>query len=137
VSYIGKTVTASGSKTELIDGAAAWHFAVDKPATITATVRDMNGNVVFVKQGSVKQGESVFTWDGVGTDGRKRADGSYQLTVEARDSNGKLVQAATNMTGEVTGVDLTGSEPVLIVGSARVNLSSVLSVVAKTTATGS
>jgi flagellar basal-body rod modification protein FlgD len=132
VSYIGKVVTAEGSKTELIGGKAMWHFATDKAANITATVRDKDGNVVYTKSGSVKQGESVFTWDGVGSDGRKKPDGSYSVTIEARDGDGKLVNVATQMTGEVTGVDFSGSEPVLIVGGARVNLSAILSVRQKT-----
>jgi flagellar basal-body rod modification protein FlgD len=131
VSYVGKIVTASGTKSELVNGAATWHFAVDEPAQITATVRDKDGNVVYVKQGSVGQGESVFNWDGYGNDGKKKPDGSYYITIEARNGNGKLVSAATEMTGEVTGVDFTGSEPVLIVGGARVNLSAVMSVRAK------
>ena len=38
------------------------------------------------------------------------------------------------MTGEVTGVDFTGTEPVLIVGGARVNMSAIMSVRAKTAA---
>ena len=134
VSYIGKIVTASGGKSELMDGKATWHFAVDKAADITATVRDKDGNVVYVKQGSVQQGESVFTWDGIGTDGRQKPNGSYSVTIEARDSDGKLVGVATEMTGEVTGVDFSGTEPVLIVGGARVNLSAVLSVRQKTAA---
>jgi len=134
VSYIGKVVTAEGSKTELIDGAATWHFATEKAANITATVRDKDGNVVYTKSGSVKQGESVFTWDGIGSDGRQKPDGSYSVTIEARDGDGKLVNVATQMTGEVTGVDFSGSEPVLIVGGARVNLSAVLSVRQKTAA---
>ena len=134
VSYVGKVVTSSGAKSELVKGAATWHFATDKPATITATVKDANGSVVYVKQGSVNAGESVFNWDGVGTDGTKRADGSYTLSVEARDSSGNLIDVATEMTGEVTGVDFSGSEPVLIVGTARVNLSGVLSVRQKTEA---
>jgi len=134
VSYIGKIVTASGGKSELVDGKAVWHFAVDKAADITATVRDKDGNVVYVKQGSVQQGESVFTWDGIGTDGRQKPNGSYSVTIEARDSDGKLVGVATEMTGEVTGVDFSGTEPVLIVGGARVNLSAVLSVRQKTAA---
>jgi flagellar basal-body rod modification protein FlgD len=46
-----------------------------------------------------------------------------------------MVGVATEMTGEVTGVDFTGSEPVLLVGSARVNMSAVLSVRAKATTT--
>ena len=132
VSYVGKVVTASGAKTEMVDSAAVWHFAVDEAAQITATVRDANGNVVYTKTGSVNKGESVFTWDGKGTDGKQRPDGSYSMTVEARNKEGKLIPVATEMTGEVTGVDFSGSEPVLIVGNARVNLSAVLSVRAKT-----
>ena len=134
VSYVGKVVTAEGSKSELVKGTARWNFAVDKPANIIATVRDTNGNVVFTKTGSVAQGESVFTWDGVGDDGRTKPDGSYSITIEGRDGDGKLVDVATQMTGEVTGIDFSGSEPVLIVGGAKVNLSSVLSVRQKTAA---
>ena len=128
VSYVGKTVTASGAKSELVDGVATWNFAVEEPANISVTVRDAAGNVVFTKQGSVEQGESIFTWDGVGDDGGRKPDGSYSITVEGRDAEGNLVDVLTEMTGTVTGVDFTGSEPVLIVGNARVNLSSVLSV---------
>jgi flagellar basal-body rod modification protein FlgD len=132
VSYVGKIVTASGTKTEMVDSAATWHFAVDKKADITATVRDANGNVVFTKTGPVNEGESVFTWDGIDNDGRQRPDGTYSVTIEARDSSGKIVDVATEMTGEVTGIDFSGSEPVLIVGGARVNLSAIMSVRAKT-----
>lgn len=132
VGYVGKIVTASGSKAELVNGQASWNFAVEKPASVTITVRDESGNVVFTKQGSVTQGESIFTWDGMGNDGNKRPDGSYSVTIEGRDGDGRLVDVLTEMTGQVTGVDFTGSEPVLIVGNARVNLSSVLSVRAAT-----
>jgi flagellar basal-body rod modification protein FlgD len=134
VNYVGKIVTASGNKSELVNGQAQWHFAVDQPANINVTVRDLDGNVVFTKSGSVGQGESIFTWDGIGNDGNKRPDGSYSITIEARNEDGKLIDVATEMTGEVTGVDFTGSEPVLIVGTGRVNMSAVLSVRAKTAA---
>jgi flagellar basal-body rod modification protein FlgD len=134
VSYVGKVVTASGNKAELVKGQAQWHFAIKQPGDIIATVRDMDGNVVYTKAGSVAQGESVFTWDGVGSDGRKRPDGSYSITIEARNKDGQLIDVATEMTGEVTGVDFSGSEPVLMVGTARVNLSAVMSVRAKTAA---
>ncbi|MHB1103912.1 MAG: flagellar hook assembly protein FlgD [Devosia sp.] len=128
VSYVGKIVTASGSKSELVDGKATWNFAVDKPADISVTVRNASGDVVFTKQGSVGQGESTFNWDGIGDDGSKKPNGSYSITIEGRDQDGNLVDVLTEMTGEVTGVDFSGSEPVLIVGNARVNMSSVLSV---------
>ncbi|MBN9310867.1 MAG: flagellar hook assembly protein FlgD [Devosia sp.] len=137
VSYVGKVVTASGTKAELVDGSATWHFAVGSKSDITATVRDAKGNTVYTKSGTVNSGESVFTWDGIGNDGKQKPEGSYTVSIEARDSaTGKLVDVATEMTGEVTGVDFTGSEPVLIVGGGRVNLSSILSVRARTAADG-
>lgn len=131
VSYIGKEITASGTKSELTNEGARWHFAVDEPAQITVQVRDASGNVVFVKEGNVSAGESIFNWDGVGSDGRDRPNGTYSISIQARNNDGKLIAVATEMTGEVTGVDLTGSEPVLIVGTARVNMSAVLSVRSK------
>jgi flagellar basal-body rod modification protein FlgD len=134
VGYVGKIVTASGNKAELVNGRASWNFAVKEPANLNVTVRDMDGNVVYTKTGSVAEGESIFNWDGVSNDGRKQDEGSYTITIEARNQDGKLIDVATEMTGEVTGVDFTGSEPVLMVGTARVNMSAVLSVRAKTEA---
>lgn len=132
VGYIGKEITASGTKSELVDGEARWHFAVDEPAQITVQVKDANGAVVFQKEGNVAKGESIFNWNGIGTDGSDKPDGTYSISIQARNADGKLIEVATEMTGEVTGVDLTGSEPILLVGSARVNMSAVLSVRAKT-----
>lgn len=131
VGYIGKTVTASGVKSELGATGAKWHFAVDEAATINVTVKDAAGNVVFTKQGNVPSGESIFTWDGLSSDGKEMPDGTYSINIQAKNADGKMVGVATEMTGEVTGVDFTGSEPVLLVGSARVNMSAVLSVRAK------
>jgi flagellar basal-body rod modification protein FlgD len=132
VSYVGKMVTASGNKAELVNGQARWNFAVDEPANISVSVRDKDGNVVYTRQGEVEEGESIFTWDGKNSTGNKAPDGSYSITIEARNQDGALIDVATEMTGEVTGVDFSGTEPVLIVGTARVNLSAVLSVRAKT-----
>ncbi len=131
VSYVGKMVTADGTTSQLSNGAATWHFALPKAANITATVYDAKGNVVFTKQGSVAQGESVFTWDGVGSDGKTKPDGAYTIKVSAKDSDGKTVAVSTQMSGEVTGVDFTGTEPVLLLGTGRVTLSSVLKVESK------
>jgi flagellar basal-body rod modification protein FlgD len=131
-SYIGRVVTASGVRSELTEAGASWGFYAEKPAEVTMSVRDADGNVVYTQTGSVKQGESVFNWDGRGSDGRARPLGTYSITIDARDGDGKLVPVSTNMQGAVTGVDFTGSEPVLLIGSARVNLSSVLSVKATT-----
>jgi flagellar basal-body rod modification protein FlgD len=132
VGYIGKEITASGVKSELVNGSAKWHFAVDEASTINVTVKDADGNVVYTKQGNVGAGESVFNWDGIGSNGEEMPPGTYSINIQAKNADGKSVGVATEMTGEVTGVDLTGTEPVLLVGSARVNMSAVMSVRAKT-----
>jgi flagellar basal-body rod modification protein FlgD len=128
VSYIGKYVVADGVRTELGGGHASWQFSVGKPAHVTVTVKDANGNSVYTKEGDVAAGTSVFNWDGTGSDGRTRPDGPYSVTMEGRDADGALIEVSTKMGGKVTGIDFSGSEPVLLVGSSRVNLSSVSAV---------
>lgn len=128
-SYIGKVVTSSGSRSELADGQATFHFRLeDAAANVTVTIRDLDGNVVYTETGSMPAGEGQFAWDGRGSDGVQRPDGAYSVTIDARDADGGYVEATTEMSGQVTGVDLTGSEPVLMIGSARVSLSTVTSV---------
>jgi flagellar basal-body rod modification protein FlgD len=129
VGYIGKDVTASGVKSELTAGKASWSFNVAQAApNTTVTVKDADGNVVFTHEGALAAGTGEFQWDGTTSDGGKRSSGTFSLTIDARDGNGKTVTASTEATGKVTGVDLTGDEPVLLVGTRRLSLSSVTSV---------
>ncbi len=132
VSYIGKTVTADGVKAELAGGKASWAFQLQDAANVTVTIKDKDGNSVYTEQGTLQAGDGVFQWDGKGSDGSQKADGSYTISMEGRNAEGKLVPITTQTTGVVSGVDFTGSEPVLLVGVSRVNLSSVKSVRATT-----
>jgi flagellar basal-body rod modification protein FlgD len=129
VGYIGKEVTAVGNKSELIDGQAQWNFYLeDSAAKVNVTVKDADGKVVHTFSGSLDAGWGKFTWDGVGDDGKTYPDGSYVLSIDARDADGGYIPARTELGGIVSGVDLSGSEPVLLVGDARINLSMVTSV---------
>jgi flagellar basal-body rod modification protein FlgD len=128
VDYIGKYVVADGVKTELNNGSATWQFSLDEPAHVSLTVKDADGNSVYTKEGDVGAGTNVFNWDGIGSDGRTKPDGAYTVTMEGRDADGKLVDVSTKMSGKVTGIDFSGTEPVLLVGSSRVNISSVSAV---------
>jgi flagellar basal-body rod modification protein FlgD len=57
--------------------------------------------------------------------------------MEGVNAEGKSVTISTETTGVVTGVDFTGSEPVLLVGQSRFNLSGVTSVIATPDGDGS
>ena len=128
VSYIGKTVTAAGTRAELVNGKAAWNFALDDAAQVSVSIKDANGNTVYTEKGPLQAGSGQFAWDGTTSTGGKAPAGTYTISMQGINAEGKNVPISTETTGVVTGVDFTGSEPVLLVGAARVNLSGVTSV---------
>ncbi|MEO8758338.1 MAG: flagellar hook assembly protein FlgD [Devosia sp.] len=128
VGYIGKTVTASGTRSELVNGKAQWQFNVKDAATVTVSIKDANGNSVYSEKGAMQAGTGTFSWDGLDNQGNVKPAGSYTISMQAVDAEGKTVNVSTETTGIVTGVDFTGSEPVLLVGQARLSLSGVTAV---------
>jgi flagellar basal-body rod modification protein FlgD len=58
-------------------------------------------------------------------------DGSYTISVSAQDASGQGVAVSTEISGTVTAVDVSGSAPVLTVGSASVPLSTVKTIAYK------
>jgi flagellar basal-body rod modification protein FlgD len=128
VSYIGKQVTSSGVTSDLKNGAAIWSFNLPQAAKVNITIKDASGKQVFSEAGTLKAGAGQFNWDGIGTDGTTQPNGVYSITIDAKNTQGVYVAASTETTGVVTGVDLTGTQPSLIVGTSRVKLSDVTSV---------
>ncbi|MDR3473991.1 MAG: flagellar hook capping FlgD N-terminal domain-containing protein [Devosia sp.] len=128
VSYIGKTVTASGVNSDLKNGAATWSFTVPQAAAVTVTIKDSSGNQVYTETGQLGAGAGQFNWDGTKTDGTTAPDGTYSISITGKSSGGAYVAVSTETTGVVTGADLSATEPSLIVGSQTVKLSDITSV---------
>jgi len=128
VGYIGKTVTASGVRSELVNNKAQWNFTIADAANVTVDIKDANGNTVYTEQGAMQAGSGTFTWDGKDNQGNTQPAGTYSISMQAVTGEGKSINVSTETTGTVTGVDFTGSEPVLLVGNTRLNLSGVTSV---------
>jgi flagellar basal-body rod modification protein FlgD len=128
VNYIGKTISAAGVRSELINGKAEWNFSLEDAANTTVTIKDKDGNVVYTETGDLQAGVGKFTWDGKTSTGGKAPDGTYSISMTGTNAEGKSVPINTEFTGVVTGVDFTGSEPVLLIGSTRVNLSGVTAI---------
>ncbi len=129
VAYIGRDITASGSNALLSNGNATWGYTLDRSAAnTTITIRDAQGNLVHTEETSLAAGNGTFRWDGRDAQGNQFPDGNYSITINARDSNGNYVPVNTQITGTVSGVDLSGGEPMLVLDGAQVRLSSVISV---------
>src|SRR5438128_1410128 len=53
VGYIGKTVTASGVRSDLTGGKAVWNFSLTDAANVNVTIKDADGNVVYTEKGNL------------------------------------------------------------------------------------
>ena len=130
VGYLGQTITAQGAATQF-DGSNSMNWSykalADAPQT-KITVRDADGNIVHEETKALSNGKGNYTWDGYTKNGSRVPAGSYQITLDARNSDGGGVQVKTEVTGTVTGIDLSGDEPVLEVGSVRLPISQVKSI---------
>lgn len=129
VSMIGKTVVASSTIATLKDDTASWIYTASASASnAEVTIRDSSGKVVHTKTIEISKGQHTFIWDGKDSSGYKFDDGNYSVSFSAQDVTGAPINVLTQVRGPVDTVDLTGSEPVLMIGGARIYLGDILSV---------
>jgi flagellar basal-body rod modification protein FlgD len=129
--YVGLDVTADGATQNLTNGSASWTLNPARAAKATVTIKDENGAVVATKAATLQAGAQAFSWDGKNAQGATVPDGSYTISVSAQDASGQGVAVSTEISGTVTAVDVSGSAPVLTVGSASVPLSNVKTIASK------
>jgi len=127
VNYIGKQIEAEGEYAPLKDGQANWTYDVPSGAASTQIgVYDSTGKLVFSKSGSTKSGHNAFDWDGKTAAGNQLADGTYSLTVVAKDSKGKVLDTKTYAKGTVNGVETDGDTQYLTIGNVRIDPAKVV-----------
>jgi flagellar basal-body rod modification protein FlgD len=113
MAFVGTDVVIDGSTTNMINGQAAWAFAVDKPATANITITTASGQLAYSGTMTVDPGTQLFQWDGRGNTGVQWPDGQYTISVTAKDATGQTVAISTEVEGIVDSVDLTKQPPLL------------------------
>jgi flagellar basal-body rod modification protein FlgD len=78
-------------------------------ATGQVTITNSSGTVVYSGTTALNAGSNAYTWNGTGNTGQTWPAGQYTIT-------GQAVTVTPQVTGTVTGVDLTQNPPQLIVG---------------------
>ncbi|HEX2509559.1 MAG TPA: flagellar hook capping FlgD N-terminal domain-containing protein [Microvirga sp.] len=125
-SFVGMTVTADGATTYLKGGKAEWNLTLPRAGTATITIRDANGSIVKEDSRSyATAGTETYAWDGKTSTGLPAADGAYTITVTGKDVSGQPFTVKTEVNGKVDSVDMSGEEPVLLIGSTRILLRNV------------
>lgn len=128
LSFVGNSVTATGTTTQLKNSSATWQIGSDRTGTAMAKIRDANGAVINTYAISITGGQQNFKWDGKMADGTIAPDGKYSIAVEGTDSQKKALTLSTAIAGIVDSVDLTTAPPTLNLGSISISLDAVRSV---------
>lgn len=124
VSYLGKTLTLTDGTGALTNGSASWTYAIAPgAASANLIVTDAQGKTVYAAPAQTGEGPHTFQWDGKTNAGKSLADGGYTLRVIAKASDGSTVASQVASQGVVSEVDLTGPEPVLMLGPVGIALS--------------
>lgn len=129
VGFIGKVVTAAGDTTQLVNDTAAWSYTspTESPET-KVSIYDQFGTLVFQEDTTLKEGTNTLFWDGKRSDGSKAPAGSYRISIDAKDAEGKSIKVDTAIAGIVEGVDVTDSEPFLTINGSSIRFSAVRTV---------
>ncbi|MBR1218583.1 flagellar biosynthesis protein FlgD [Bradyrhizobium sp. U87765 SZCCT0131] len=138
LAFVGATVVVDGSTTSLAKNAstgkstATWTFNSPKSASAVMTITNSAGQTVYSGNFSLNSGNANFVWDGKGTDGTQWPDGSYKMSVTAKDANGQAVAVSTQIRGVVDSVDLTANPALLSIGGQSYTTDKIKSVVRPT-----
>jgi flagellar basal-body rod modification protein FlgD len=131
VGYMGKEIRVDSDEAYLGPDGAAWSYSLDSAepaASVTLSVVDAEGKVVFTADGSTEHGERAFLWDGKDNAGESLPQGAYRLQVAAKSETARSIPTHVATFGIVTAVDLSGPEPVLMMGEARAPFSLIQAV---------
>jgi flagellar basal-body rod modification protein FlgD len=127
VGFIGREVSGPSLGIAVEDGAATTlDYALDQAGKVQAKIVNSNGQqVASVELG--EQGAGQHTFDLSKVSGAPHLDdGEYAVVLtQANPAGGAATTIDTYVTGRVTGIDLTGQTPVLLLGSRKLVLADV------------
>ena len=127
---LGKSVKVNGNSSYLNGTADMSYDLAAKATSAKVLIYDPSGKMVHSEElGAQEAGGNLYSWDGKDDLGNQLPDGSYTFEIEAMDSAGNPVEAATVSSGQVTGVVYENDMTYLVLdGNRNVYLSDVQSV---------
>ena len=126
VGFLGKEVRGASNTVDVKSGAASTlDYTLATSGTVEAKILDASGgtiaDAILGAQDAGPHTLDVSTLAGV----PKLADGTYTVQLYVGDGNGNATPVATMGGGVVTGVDLSGDAPVLLIGDRRIAVTDV------------
>jgi flagellar basal-body rod modification protein FlgD len=131
VGFIGKTISAFGKSTGVVDGVADQiHFKLTDDANdVLVHIYDSDGNLIkTIESGALNAGEQAVEWDGTDNEGNQVPDGTYTFEVVATDTEGNPINATTFITALVSGVSFKDGTTYLLAGDQEIAIGTVFRV---------
>lgn len=127
--YMGKVVEYQDSSFALQNGNARMAVTLGAQATSAGIVfRNSAGTVVATQDLPTDMGTNVVSWNGKDDSGKQLPDGTYTAQVVAKGGDGSTVPSVLHQASTVTGVDLTGTAPLLMLGAKALDMDKVLAI---------
>jgi flagellar basal-body rod modification protein FlgD len=118
-----------GDKQLLKDGTAKFSYTIPSGAVKgNILIRNEAGTLVYQGTADHTTGLHSFTWDGKDTQGVQQPDGVYTVQVSANDEKDVPLTVPLMTSGRVTGMEISDQGPILLVGSVKVPLDTVVKV---------
>ena len=131
---IGKTVIADGGAVYLDEsGSSEIHFDLSSAAHhVVIRIRDENGTLIqTLREDDVAAGRNHVSWNGEDTQGNRRAEGTYQIEVEAYDAQDNQIDVTSLVVGEITGVRFENGEARLMVAGLELGIGEIVEILAQ------
>ncbi len=116
LSLIGQDVVVEGSDFTLKEDAVQIGYKVDGTvAGIDIAIQNSTGKTVAtLSANDCEPGNHFITWDGLATDGTPLPSGSYSIVINTKSSGDATATVSPLVRTEVTGVDLSSSDPMIV-----------------------
>ena len=130
LSYVGKNAKYASSEFNY-DGTnpVEINYAINgTPASSSIHIYDSDGNLLHTQTLAAGSGTDSYTWDGMTDQGTQAPSGTYQIKIDALDSNNKSLDSSTVVSGHVRGIETQNGAIYLLVGDRAVSVSQVINV---------
>src|SRR5690606_24476126 len=82
----------------------------------------------FTETKALDASTQPYQWNGRTSTGTIAPEGAYKIVVTAQDAGGQAVQIGTSFSGVVDQVDVSGEEPLLLIGATLITMDQMRSV---------
>jgi flagellar basal-body rod modification protein FlgD len=115
--FLGTNVTVSSNTAQVGSGQPnpSWNYSLTAPSSVVISVANSTGQVVYSTSQSLGAGNQTFSWNGTNSLGNTVPAGSYTVAITATAANGTSTNVQPQVSGVVSGVDVSANPPTLTV----------------------